>query len=421
MSESPSESPSESRNERGDGQQRQARLRRTRWPGWVWLIPAVAAGVALYLAGEEWIWGPREITVRFADVQGVKPGAPVRYKGVQVGSVDGIRVVDGLGGVELALELQGVMEGHLGEGTRFWIVRPGLSAGEITNIISGAYIAVAPDGEGDATSFEGLAEAPIVAPDAPGRVFDLTADAAEGLSAGAPVRFRGLQVGRVLGVRFGDESVEVPVFVREQYAGLVRQASVFWRAGGLALSKGAGGLDVDLPSLGAIATGAVAFETPTVLEGPAAEDGASFTLYQTRDDASATDTGPRLSYALMFDQPAGGLARGAPVTLGGKTVGRVAAVKLRLAEGQGVSTPIGIVLDARQIGLDLDGIDTREKLRERMDALLSRLVGAGLRARLAEGGIVFGGQSIELVMQQDAAPAALGKVGQFPVIPTVGG
>ncbi len=416
------EAMNESRSERADERQGQARMRRTRWPGWVWLVPAVAVGVALWLVGEEWIWGPRQVTVHFADVEGIKPGAPVRYKGVQVGSVDGIRVAEGLGGVDLTLELQEVMEGHLGDGTRFWIVKPGLSGGDITNLISGAHVAIDPDGEGDAKTFDGLTEAPILAPDAAGRVFVLTADQAEGLSAGAPVRFRGLQVGRVLGVRFGEQSVEVPVFVREEYAGLVRQASVFWRAGGLALSRGGGGLDVNLPSLGAIATGAVAFETPKVLEGSAAEADASFTLYQTREDAMATATGPRLSYALMFDQPAGGLARGAPVTLGGKTVGRVAAVKLRLApDGPGVSTPVGIVLDAREMGLDLEGVDTREKLRERLDELLSRLVDAGLRARLAEGGIVFGGQSVELVMQQDAAPAQLGKVGQFPVIPAVGG
>lgn len=54
------------------------------------------------------------------------------------------------------------------------------------------------------------------------------------------------------------------------------------------------------------------------------------------------------------------------------------------------------------MGMDLAGIETRAALRERLDALLGRLVGARLRARVAEGGLVLGGQSIELVMQQDA-------------------
>lgn len=399
-----------------------ARERRTRWPGWVWLVPAAALAFAGWLAAEEWLWGPRAVTVQFSDIGGIKPGAPVRYRGVQVGRVDDMRLADGLGGVELALDMDDVMQGHLGEATRFWIVRPGLESGEISNLIAGAFIGVDPRGEGDIKEFAGLAAPPIVEPDEPGRVVVLTADDRGRLSAGAPVLFRGMQVGRVLGVRLGQPGVEIPVFVGAEHAGLVHEATVFWRAGGFGLDKGAGGLHVDLPSLASIATGAVAFETPDVLAGTEVTPDASFALYQTRDDAEATAQGPRLSYALMFDKPVGGLARGAPVTLGGKPVGRVAAVKLNLGpDDSGVATPVGIVLDARAVGLDLSGIDTREALRERLNELVARLVKAGLRARVAEGGIVFGGQSIELVMQKDAEPAQMTQIGDFPVIPTVGG
>ncbi len=399
-----------------------ARERRTRWPGWVWLVPAAALGFAGWLAAEEWLWGPGAVTVQFVDVEGIKPGAPVRYKGVQVGRVDEMRLTDGLGGVDLALDMDDVMQGHLGDGTRFWIVRPGIASGEISSLISGAYIGVDPAGEGDVKEFAGLAAPPIVGPAEPGRVVVLTADEGAGLSAGAPLRFRGVQVGRVLGVRLGKQGVEIPVFVEAEQAGLVHEATVFWRDGGLGLDKGAGGLDVSLPSLSAIATGAVAFETPDVLSGDEAAPDAAFALYPTRDDAEATAQGPRLAYALMFDQPVGGLARGAPVTLGGKPVGHVATVRLNLGpDDSAVATPVGIVLDAGAVGLDLSGIETRAALRERLDELVSRLVSAGLRARVADGGIVFGGQSIELVMQKDAEPAQLRQVGDFPVIPTVGG
>src|SRR5699024_10023738 len=97
-----------------------------------------------------------------------------------------------------------------------------------------------------------------------GRVFVLTDETGEGLTAGAPVTYRGIRVGRVLGKRLGEDgTIEFPVFVEGDFAGLVRAATVFWRAGGLSVDT-AGGLDVDFPSLAALATGAVAFETPEV-------------------------------------------------------------------------------------------------------------------------------------------------------------
>ena len=240
----------------------EARRRRTLWPGWVWLIPLVALGFAGWLAYEERVVGPRTLTVHFADVGGIKPGAPVRYRGVQVGSVENISVDEDLQGATLVLDMN-ALEGRLGEETRVWIARPSLAPHEIGNIISGAYLAIEPGGEGEVDELVGLEQPPIVVPEGPGRMFVLVEEEAGGLVRGAPVRFRGIEVGRVLGTRFDDDrAIEVPIFVQGAHAELVREATVFWRAGGLALDGGAGGMQVDLPSLGAIATGAVAFENP---------------------------------------------------------------------------------------------------------------------------------------------------------------
>ena len=85
----------------------EARRRRTRWPGWVWVIPLVALAFAGWLAVEEWVVGPRPLTVHFTSVEGIKPGAPVRYKGVQIGSVDSIELDEDLGGATLVLDKSG--------------------------------------------------------------------------------------------------------------------------------------------------------------------------------------------------------------------------------------------------------------------------------------------------------------------------
>lgn len=406
-------------SERDDGSTiPEARRRRTRWPGWVWLIPLVALGFAGWLAFEEWVIGPRPLTVHFADVSGIKPGAPVRHKGVQVGSVDRIRLDDDLGGATLVLDMT-ALKGHLGEGTRVWIVRPSLSPEALGNIISGAYLAIEPDGGDGVKELVGLESPPIIEPEGPGRIFVLIDEEAGGLSRGAPVHFRGIAVGEVLGTRFGEDgAVEIPVFVRGEYAELVREASVFWRAGGFAVETGGAGIDLDLPSLGAIATGAVAFDTPGVLEGPAAEPRAEFVLWQNRDHAATARSGPRFAYSITFAEPVGDLAAGAPVTLAGKQIGRVVGTGLEVApDGRGLITPVTIVIDARRMEMELATAASREAVREQLDAIIERLASVGMRARVAEGGIVFGARSIELVILPDAGPAGLDRSGELPRIP----
>lgn len=399
----------------------EARQRRTRWPGWVWLIPLVALGFAGWLVVEQWVIGPRPLSVHFSSVEGIKPGAPVRYKGVQVGSVSSIRLDKDLSGATLVLDMT-ALKGRLGDRTRIWIERPSFSPDRISNLISGPWLAILPGGEGEVKGLEALEAAPILIPDAPGRIFVLQAEDGKGLSSDAPVKFRGMQVGHVLGRRFGEDGrVEIPIFVEEPHAGLVREATIFWRASGLDVEM-AGGFSVDLPSLDSIAAGAVAFETPEVLAGAEAEPEGRITLWDSRDDAVAVPKGPKLEYRVIPDQPAGDLARGAPVTLVGRQVGHVVDTGLEVAPGgRGLITPVTIVIDARRMAMeDLAELGSREALREELDGIIDRLVRAGMRARIKEGGVVFGARSIELVMDPDAAPAEFSTEPPIPVIPAAG-
>src|SRR5690625_1378575 len=399
----------------------EARQRRTRWPGWVWLIPLVALGFAGWLVVEQWVIGPRPLTVHFSSVEGIKPGAPVRYKGVQVGSVSSIRLDEDLGGATLVLDMT-ALKGRLGDQTRIWIERPSFSPDRISNLISGPWLAILPGGEGEVAELQALEAAPILTPDAPGRVFVLETTDGEGISTDAPVKFRGMEVGHVLGRRFGEDGrIEIPIFVEEPHAGLVHEATVFWRASGLEVEM-AGGFNVDLPPLDAIAAGAVAFETPEILAGAEAEPEGRFRLWESHNDAVSVPKGPKLEYQVIPDKPAGDLVRGAPVTLVGRQVGHVVDAGLEVAPGgRGLITPVTVVIDARRMGMEgLDRLASREALREALDEIIDRLVRAGMRARIKEGGVVFGTRSIELVMETDPAPAEFSTELPVPVIPAAG-
>ena len=226
MADDDDETPRDGTRREGEERLPRAHRRSARWPGWVWAIPLAALVLAGWLVAEEWGLGSEDVT-RFARAEGVSAGAAVRYRGTKVGRVEQVRLDDDLEQVRMVLSTEEPVSGRLGEGSRFWIERPELAQGDVMGLLSGAHVEVEPVEGRPARVFEGLAAPPALAADRPGRTFVLRAEEAGGVSRDAPVLFRGVEVGRVLGVRLdpGTRRVEVPVAVAEPYAGLVRQDS----------------------------------------------------------------------------------------------------------------------------------------------------------------------------------------------------
>src|SRR5262249_35742040 len=94
----------------------------------------------------------------------------------------------------------------------------------------------------------------------------LRAERPRSIRANTPVHYRGVEVGVVQNVELAPNatSADVHVLIYERYAGLVRQGSAFWDTSGVnvhgSLLKG---VDVDIESLRAIATGGIEFATPS--------------------------------------------------------------------------------------------------------------------------------------------------------------
>jgi paraquat-inducible protein B len=148
-----------------------ARIRRRRWlPSVVWIVPVVAAVVAGYLVhGHLQERGPT-ITIRFADVTGVREGqTEIRHRGVPVGRVKRIELSDDQKQAVVTARLRREAAGLATEGSVLWIVRPEVRLGDINRlgtIVSGPYIEVRP-GSGKAQAFSpGSTASP--GPSAPG-------------------------------------------------------------------------------------------------------------------------------------------------------------------------------------------------------------------------------------------------------------
>jgi paraquat-inducible protein B len=396
----------------------EAYRRKTRWPGWVWVIPLAALAFGVWLGVRYWAGGSGEVTVRFARAQGLTVGAPVRYRGVQVGHVKAIDLGNDLHHVSVVLAIGEPVSEHVGAGTEFWIAQPELVKGRIRSLMAGSYVDVEPVDGPHKTVFDGLETAPVLPADQPGRRFILTADDAGGLSRGAPVLYRGVDVGRVLGLRLDKarKQVDIYVFVKAADAELVRQYTSFWRAGRVSVSM-AQGFDVHLPSLQTVLSGAVAFETPEVFAGPPAGPDASFPLRNSRSTAEAAAGGPAFSYFIEFPKGVGGLARGAPVTLGGRRIGRVENVGLPTEKkSKSLSTPVEISIDALALDLRAGAAKTRKELQQELNRKLAKLIENGLRATVSAGGLLSG-KSVELAIVSGAPPAGLDEQHKPPAIP----
>src|SRR3954467_13467419 len=181
----------------------------------VWLVPLVAAAIAVWLAvtplGEQ---GPT-VSIVFKTAEGLEAGkTKVRYKDIDVGTVQDVRLSDDLKEVVAVAELRKQVEPFVTEGTRWWVVRPRVGASGVSGLgtlISGAYIGLDP-GRGKRTlSFTGLEEPPPMTSDVPGRAgappmtrgvpgrrFALHADGLGSVDQGSPVYYRGPGVGQVV-------------------------------------------------------------------------------------------------------------------------------------------------------------------------------------------------------------------------------
>lgn len=400
---------------------------RTRERGFslVWLVPSAAAALAAYLGWTTYASRGPLVTVTLDDAGGLTAGqTPVRYKAVQVGTVEGIRLTDDLSGVRADVRMAKQVGDRLTDGARFWVVRPRLTAGSVSGletIVSGAYIEFDP-GDPAASGrrgFAALADPPGVRSDEPGRVFTLRAAALGSLDRGSPVFFRDVAVGEVLGFDPPglDGTVALRVFVRAPYEGHVREGSRFWNASGAGVAFGPEGLKLQLSSLRAVLAGGVAFDTPPVLrDQPPAPESAVFPLYESRDAADAATSPDRLEFLVYFDGSVRGLGAGSPVELRGVRIGSVTGVRLEYdAPSETFRVPVRIAVEPALISFPAG------RPQGEVRAQAGRMVERGMRAQLRSGNLLTGQMVVALDAVPDAPPASVRVDGEDIVLPSLGG
>ena len=390
----------------------------------VWVVPIVALLLGSWLLYRSFSAQGPVARVRFDTADGIYAGkTEVRCRSVKVGIVKDVELAGDLKSVLTYLEFDPDAEGLLRRGTRFWVVRPRLTATEFSGVgtlITGAYIELDPGPAGGEKhkTFKGLETPPATNSNVPGLRLVLTAEQAGSLSAGAPVYYRGFEVGRVEGRKLSEDGQNVTynAFISSDYSRLVTENTRFWNTSGIDISAGADGFKLRTPSFQAMVSGGVSFGV-TVGDSPgeAVKNGASFTLFRDEDAARRSTFNPTLKFLLLFDQTVRGLSDKAPVEFRGITIGRVAEISFDLVAGaDDPRIPVLIELDPKLVRPE-----TALEMTKPDSVYFNEEVGKGLRAALKTGSFLTGAMYVDLDYYEDADPAELSKSGDFTVFPTI--
>ena len=399
----------------------------------VWIIPLVAAAVALGIAVQSYLSKGPTITILFKAAEGLEAGKTfVKYKDINIGQVSAVKLSDDYSKIEVTAKIDKHAEGLIVEDSKFWVVQPRVTLSGITGIgtlLSGNYIGIDPGKSKEKKlKFIGLDVAPVITVDQPGREFVLRADDLGSVGIGSPLYYRRLNVGQVIGYDLGKDgkSFEIKVFVNAPYDQYVLPDTRFWQAGGIDFSVGAEGLRVRTQSVLSVLVGGIAFETPpdAAASEPAAEN-AVFTLYSDRTTALTKAETVFQRYVLHFNESLRGLSVGAPVSFLGIPVGEVTYAGLVFNPATfGMTARVEIVVYPNRFVAQLPrGVTPipRFMTLEGRHAVMQRLVERGLRAQLQTGSLISGQLFVALEYFREAPKARIDWTHEPPEFPVMRG
>jgi paraquat-inducible protein B len=393
----------------------------------VWVVPLIALIVSLGVAWQSYVNRGTDIEILFDDATGIVPDQTVlKYREVDVGRVQQVRFTDDLQQVVVTVRVQRDVARFVDSEAQFWVVQPQLTVAGISRldtVLSGIFI----EGTWDAvpgepqTRFTALPGQPAVRDSERGITITLTADDGASLRDGAPVLYRGIQVGRLSNLRLADgaSGVMIDAFIEAPHSARISTMTAFWNVSGFSASLGLDGLTLNVRSLGTLVQGGVEYATLSD-GGQPVDPGQRFRLHDSEQvarrslfsDADLTT----YAFSVLLESNEPGLTTGAQVMYRGRAIGRVTGQTLEVAEDGGngriVRERVDFVISPERMGLPgtTNFDDLLDFLRDRAEA--------GLRVRVVSTGLLGGGLALELVELPEAGAARLDASAiPYPLLP----
>lgn len=399
-------------------------LRRAQRWNIVWVVPILAVLLGAWLLYRNFIHSGPVAEIHFETAEEIHANeTEVRCRSVKVGMVKNVKLDEDLDSVLVVAEFQPDAEKLLRKGSRFWVVKPRLSGAEISGLgtlIQGSYIELDPGpASADAENrFNGLETPPATNRSVPGLRLTLKADQACALQIGAPIHYRGFEVGRIESQELAADGSHViyGAFIKHAYGKWVTEHTRFWLSSGLQIDASTTGLTLRPTSLQSLVSGSVSFGVVNGMSsGEKATDGSSFSLFFDEEAAKRSTFNPSVKFLLLFDQSVRGLTTNSAVEYRGIPIGRISQISFDLLENSNDSRiPVLVEIDPTLLRPTGDGGETQP------DADYFRAeVARGLRAGLKTSNFLLGTVHIDFDYHPQSAATTLGTEGGYTTFPTV--
>jgi paraquat-inducible protein B len=395
----------------------------------IWAVPLIALVIALLIAWQAYSDRGVLIEISFENAAGVTAGeTALRYRDVAIGVVEDVGFSEDLTTVEVSARIKKEIAPFLNETAQFWVVRPEVSAegvSGLSTVLGGVYIDSTWENR-DAPAlrrFEGLESRPLIDVNEEGTRVTLRVRDGTVMTAGVPVFYRGIRVGRTEAPRLDNSgsTVLIDAFIEAPYDRYLTTATRFWDTSGFAVSLGPGGLKLSVGSFATLISGGVAFNT-FFSGGTPVRSGRLYELYgdeeTARESAFARVSTNTVTVATIFNEGIAGLSPGAALNFNGLKIGEVATLSAFVSETD--ESPQVRQLVTLDIDPDLMGLPEGATSEDAID-FLARAVDNGVRARLNKASLLSSSLIVELVEIEDAEPASLDRdADPYPMVPSVG-
>ncbi|EEP98339.1 hypothetical protein yruck0001_12110 [Yersinia ruckeri ATCC 29473] len=239
--------------------------------------------IAGWLVYTNWQDRGAEVTIDFQSAAGIVAGrTPIRYQGVEVGTVQSISLSKDLRSIVVTASIKSDLEDSLREGTQFWLVTPKASLAGVSGLdalVGGNYIGMMPGTGPSQTHFTALDTQPKFRLNTGELMIHLNAKDLGSLNTGSLVYYRKIPVGKVYdyNIAADNNGVTVDVLIDRRFAHLVKNETRFWNVSGFKGDFSLSGASVQMESLAALVNGAIAFDSPE--KSPNAKTDQQFQLY----------------------------------------------------------------------------------------------------------------------------------------------
>ncbi|NOH79787.1 MCE family protein [Vibrio sp. RE86] len=329
----------------------------------------------------------RGIAIKIAlpdDNQISASGAPIMYRGIEVGQVTDLQLSEGREEIIASAAIQPAFSDMLTSGSRFILeeAKVSLSGVEnLANIVKGNFLTIVPGNGERSRNFSAIRKHEFNRQNARSVSLQLVADNSFGLDQGANILYRGISIGSVTKVSLVEDKVHFDALVESEYADLIKSQNRFFVTGSASAELTESGLNITVPPAKQLLTGSISF----VSEG---SDNAleQYQLYQSKSLAELAKYNMSGSTRMtLFANELPPISKGSPLLYRNLQVGNVS--DFYLVDG-GVIITASIENQYKHLVTDQTVFWNRSGVE--IDASLAGLsVKAAPLKSLIQGGIAF--------------------------------